>query len=240
MKKVKFLALAMLAAVLVLLTPKTAMAKFTSQRSSWEKYMIKTGISYKDKTLQFLENDYYFSESVASFAGVKDFQITSSDPTICTVEERDQKYSTGPSFILKHHKPGKAALICTFKYRGKTYKSRARIKVVPYTNPLKSLKAGGKEYKQIFDENVAYPAGDDVLAWAKISGSKTVTPVFKKGYKFVSGQYQHSTRSRNWVYKKNKKVNMSKVQYTYFTFKDKEGYTGLLSWGNREPVKYDN
>jgi hypothetical protein len=230
MKKVlKYVVMAMLFMAMVMAIPVKAEAY------NVKKSIAKTGISFMDKRIMYAgEIKNLYGEMFMTLNGLSDVTVSSSNTSVCNAQYVYLESSGKNVIRLEFNNTGKATIKVTYKYKGKKYKSRARIKVVNYKNPLKSFKIGGKEYKTIFDAENSQLSYSCPFGYAKVSGKKTIVGKLKSGYKFYRGYYQMKKNSKLvFNYSPKKKANLSKVGYFTFEYKDKEGYEGHVVWCNR-------
>jgi hypothetical protein len=231
-KKLKMIVMAMFAITVMMVSTKTVNAY------DYIKYTVDHGISDMDKSLAYV-GTCNTAFAVMSIDGVTDFTISSSDEAVCRTElcERDGKYT---SVDFTYIMPGKVTLTATYNYKGKSYTNKARIKVVNYSSPFKSLKLGKKNITKCYDEKNATHYGRYGYGYAKVSGKQVIKCTLKKGYKmYQNPTFQMKANVKKSItYKKNAKVNLSKVDYIHFYIKDKEGYKTIVAWGNRKPDKY--
>ncbi len=208
----------MFAAMLFILNPFSSKAV-----NSGEKAMIEDGINEWDMRLIDTGAGIISGVEFVDIKGVTDFKIKSSNTKVLTVSvEPDPDFWT--SIYLNAKKPGKVTLTATYKFNGKKYVSKARIKVVNYKNPVKTLKVGSKKCTSVFGK---YWDG-----YKAVTGKKAVTLKMKKGYKITSC-YFHTT-GKNIDYKPGKKVNFNKVNSMNIDFTDSEGYKATLRWFNKK------
>jgi hypothetical protein len=228
-KKLKIFVIAFVAAVLML-------GHGTVEAADQTEQIVKQGVSPSDKTLCYVGYDTSWYYAAFRTEGVSVLSITSSDESVCKVEaEYDEDYKE-TTVHYKYLKAGKATITAVHTYNGKSYTSKARIKIVPYTSPFKSLKIGSKNVNKIFDISKAHIQGGYSTGYMKFSGKKAVNYKLKKGYKMYQDPtiYTVSSFKKNIKFKKNKKIDLSKVYGIHFFVKDKEGYKFDFSWENKE------
>ncbi len=228
-KTIKILAMTMLAAMIMVIGSKTATA------ANYDLQTVKMGISDFDKSLAY-PGTCNTCFAVMNLDGVTDFTISSSDESICTAEIVSNGNNT-QSVDFTYIKPGKITLIATYKYKGKDYTSKAKIKVTPYKNPFKTLKLGSKSIQKTFNEPDVRHYGRFADGVSKVSGKKVLKVSLKKGYKMYQNPTFQTKPSvkKPMYYKKNGKINLSKVDYIHFYIRDKEGYKCSFGWANRKP-----
>ena len=228
-KKLKILVIAFVAAVLML-------GHGTVEAADQTEQIVKSGISISDKTLCFLGYDTSWVYAAFRTEGVNVLSVTSSNESVCKVEAEYDEDFKETTIYFKYLKAGKATITAVYTYNGKSYTSKARIKVAPYKSPFKSLKIGSKNISKIYDKSKAYIHGDNCTGYKKLSGKKAVTYTLKKGYKMYQDPSIQTvpTIKKSIRFKKNKKLDLSKVAYVHFYIKDKEGYKFGFAWGNKE------
>ena len=226
MKKVrKIVAIAFIAAVMVLSHGTVKAANRTLQ-------IVKEGLRPSDKTLCFLNYGTTWNYAAFGIEGVEVLTVTSSNESVCKVTLGDS-YSAN-SVHYDYLKAGKATIKATYTYKGKTYKSSAKIKVAPFVNPFKSVKVGSKNITKVFDKSKAYICGSNCTGYTKVSGKQVLNYTLKNGYKMYQDPsiQTKSNYNKRIYFKKNKKLDLSKIDYVHFYIKDKEGYTFGFGWGN--------
>lgn len=229
MKKIlKYAFMAMLVMTMIMAIPSK------SEASSSDVSVAKTGISYYDKYIMYCgETTYIQNTRFIALDGISDLTVTSSDTNICTTYVSYNKKKAQYKILLKYNNPGKVKINVSYNYNGTTYTSRARIKVVKYTNPLKSFKIGTKEYRKKFNAKKVSLTDTNAYGYFRAKGKKTIDVKFKKGYKMTDAYYiVRGTSKYKSNYNASKKVKLSKVGFYYFIYKDKQGYKGRVVWGN--------
>ncbi|WP_408071890.1 hypothetical protein [Butyrivibrio sp. JL13D10] len=228
-KKIFSIVTSVVVLLAVLLSPMSATAK----RPDMEDMIIKQGIKIEDKSLCYVGSKVGLGFGFLHSNKVSDIKVTSSNESVCKAELF--QYPNGDHLIdVSYLRCGKATIYVSFKHKGKTYKSRARIKVVNYTNPFKSFKIGKKEYRSIFDTNNVRVSGKYADGYAVEKGKQAVRFKLKKGYSFIQGNYQ--TKNMKTPKYSDKKFNLSKMDYLHLICKDKQGYKTTIIWVNRKPV----
>ncbi len=227
MKKTKFITFIALFAMLLCFLPSTAKASDVYDE------VAKDGVGFMDKWL-FYTGEYPIYTEFAKMKGVKDLKISSSNKAVCEARYGKDEHA-GKCIILNRKKPGKAEIKVSYKFRGKQYKSKARIKVVSYSNPFKSFSVGGKEERSIFNEAEISRDTNSCFGSKKFTGKKTLKVTLKKGYKLSTkySRYQMTNGKLDWKFKNGKKVNFSKMDFITIAFSDKEGYGGEATFCNR-------
>ncbi len=146
--------------------------------------------------------------------------VSSANPKVATVEW-DKENSTA---WVHSKRVGTAKIVVKVKQGGKTYKKVTTMKWTKYSNPVKSIKIGTKQYPaKYFNKNTS-------ASMKKISGNKKVTVKLKKGYKMNSLGF-----SRGGVYKNIK--SGAKIRFTkkgnentvlFIHYMDPKGNFGVL------------
>ncbi len=197
--------------------------------NSGEKVMIENGIKEWDMRLMDTRANIRSGMPFIDVKGVTNFKIKSSNPNILKVTvEPDPDYETSLDFDAG--KPGKVTVTATYKFNGKNYVSKARIKVVDYKNPVKTLKVGNTKYTSVFNK--------DKDGYKPVKGKKTVKLTMKKGYKITNCCFYTTGKSIN--YKSGIKVNFKKVTSMYIYYTDNEGYQNTLRWFNKKDPNAKN
>ena len=99
-------------------------------------------------------------------------KVKSSNKSVVKVEVFD---NNGTVYVgLQPKKIGKATVTFKYKLKGKTYSAKVKVKVVKYTNALKSLKIGSTEYASRFNKE------DYIFLDKKLSGKLNIK--LKSGY----------------------------------------------------------
>ena len=227
MKKTKFITFIALFAMLLCFLPSTAKASDVYDE------IAKDGVGFMDKLLIYT-GEYPIYTGFAKMKGVKDLKISSSNKAVCEARYGKDEYA-GKCIILNCKKPGKAEIKVSYKFRGKKYKSKARIKVTSYSNPFKSFSVGGKEERSIFNESKVKKDSYTCFGGKKFTGKKALKVTLKKGYKLSTkySSYQMTNGKPDWKFKNGKKVNFSKMDFIGIAFSDKEGYKGEAIFCNQ-------
>ena len=227
-KSFKLITLAFVAAILFL-------SHGTAKAADNELIIVKAGLKSFDKNLEYIST-CNTSYAFMNIEGVTDVTITSSNESICSLTLNESDTSRDVDFRYKA--PGKVTITSTYKYKGKDYKTSCRIKVVPYSNPFKSLKIGSKNYKKILDTKKAEYFGTNAYGYAKVTGKKKVSWKLKNGYKMYQTPSIQTKNNKSMYFSKNKKLQLAKIDYLHFFIKDKEGYKTMVAWQNKKPDNY--
>lgn len=164
----------------------------------------KPGFYNSTSTLLLYDNGgptYYNIKNLED--GDKVVKATSSNKKIATVTVKKFTLAgkTNPSVVVKPKKAGTTTITCVIRRDGKNYKSKMKVTVVNYSNPLKSFKYNGKEYVEKFNEKPSYYYGKKAPKKGKISvkanSEWSIVQIFT---------YSRNTgKGKNW--KNNKTVN---------------------------------
>ena len=171
----------------------------------------------------FLKNNDlgFFTSAVDEMS---DYTVSSSNSKVASIYVRKtskkkdgdlaDKYKFG--VFTKFKKPGKATIKYSYNWGNGVSTTIIHYTVRKYTNPVSSLKIGGKEYKKKYNKNTGFP-----LKAKKISNKK-VKIKLKKGWKLKSvvrytlkGDSYQPVKLKNGFKKKLKKRDL-----IYFNLKN--------------------
>ena len=213
-RKLSVLFFLLLTAVMLLFgfTPK-ALAQEPSLSPSYRFFIYKNGDNH---AWLYMDGD-----SSSSKYSIK--KVTVSDKSVMTVKKGEFYGQLGANCTLK--KTGKVTVRLWLKNKksGKVTKYSAKVQVAKYSNPVKTLKIGSKNYAKYFKDN-------DYGYWAKksISGKLLITP--SKGWELIDiiKVNQKNGRISYPKYVKNKKFTISNNYSCEFGFRNKK--TGILCY----------
>ena len=130
----------------------------------------------------------------------------SSNPKVADVYPWSGDFKTSNAIYIAGYKKGKATI--TYTYKGKKHKVKVVVK--KYSNPLKTLKIGKKNYERKLKKSVY----DATVKWSACKGKKlSLTPA--KGWKIASMKFTYT--NADWSKYRTKKVRnggkLPKVKY---------------------------
>ena len=183
----------------------------------------------ESKQVIYLDNTIKKNE-VLAFAttavdNVSDYTVSSSNSKVVSIYARKTSKKKDGTFankckcgvFVKFIKPGKATIKITYDIgNGSKDITIIHYTVRQYTNPVSSLKIGGKEYKKKYNKNTGFPLK------AKNISNKKVKIKLKKGWKLKSvvrytpkGDRYQPVKLKNGFKKKLKKRDL-----IYFNLKN--------------------
>ena len=150
-------------------------------------------------------------------------KVTVSDKKVMTVKKGVGGGQLALNCTLKKTGKVKVNLQLKNKKSGKIKKYSSIVQIAKYSNPVKTLKIGSKNYAKYFkDNNYGY--------WVKksISGKIVITP--SKGWELVDilKASQKTGKITHPKYTKNKKFTIPKRYLCQFAFRNKK--TGILCY----------
>ena len=129
-----------------------------------------------------------------------------------------ETYDNISYIVVKPKRKGRTVVSFKYTYKKKTKKYRFTFRVVPYENPLRSLKIGSKGYAAKFRRNSYYALN------GKVKGKVTVKAA--KGWKVVDLAVEENGTFKSFA--AGKKIRLKRGQALYITCYNGKRYTSLI------------